>query len=259
MFFIDTHSHLYLEQFNSDIDNVIKNCNDAGVKKVLLPNIDINSLNPMISLQEKYPQILKLMAGLHPTSVNKDWENDLQTIMDKLLPYNPIAIGECGIDLYWDKTYKNEQEKAFIKQIEIAIKIDLPIVIHSRKSLDFILEIFKSINISGLRGVFHCYPGNIIQAEKIIALGFYLGIGGVVSYKNAEMAEVTKAIPLEYLLLETDSPFLPPQEHRGQRNESSYIPLIAKKIAEIKRIDIEEVAKATTNNALNLFNKLNYE
>lgn len=253
MEFVDTHTHLYLEHFEKDIDTAVNNAISAGVKNMLLPNVDLKTIEPMMALSAQYPSNCFPMMALHPTSVKEDYKEVLDEIQHHLFNRRFCAVGETGIDLYWDKTFYKEQVLAFEKHIEWAIKLKLPLVIHSRKSLDPIIEILKVYKDKNLTGVFHCYPGNMIQAERVFELGFYLGIGGVVTYKNSEMSKVVAESPLETMLLETDAPYLPPVPYRGKRNESAYIPVIAEKIAEIKAVEVEKVAGVTTSNAKQLF------
>ena len=252
--FIDTHTHLYLKQFNEDRDEIIQKALNKNVKKLFLPNVDIETIKPMISLSEKYPNNCFPLIGLHPSSVNGNYEKDLQVIEDTLNKNKFYGIGEIGIDLYWEKKYKNLQEKAFIKQIELAKKHNLPIIIHSRKSFNEIFNILDELNDKNLTGIFHCFSGSWQIAEKILDYGgFMLGIGGVVTYKNSNLPEAIKNIDMKHIVLETDSPFLPPVPKRGKRNDSSYIIYIAEKIAEIKNISIDEVAEITTTNAMKIF------
>lgn len=258
MNFVDTHSHHYSDEFILDLDASIQRAKDAGVVKILLPNIDSQSLEPMFNLCDK-DLIFSPMLGFHPTSVKENYKKELENIQ-KLLNKKPIsAIGEIGIDLYWDKTFVEEQIKVFETQIQWALNDKLPIVIHMRKSFDLIynsLMKFKNdirLENNKFQGVFHCFGGDLRQANKIVELGFKLGIGGVITFKNAGLAEVVKHIDIENLLLETDSPYLSPEPYRGKRNESSYIPLIAQKIAEIKGISIEDIAKITSKNANKIF------
>lgn len=255
MYFIDTHTHLYLSQFNEDRDEVIHKCLSNGVKKLLLPNIDLNSIDGMLSLVEKYPNNCFPMMGLHPCSVD---ENVYQTldILESFFTenHNFIAVGEIGIDLYWDKTFLTEQIKAFEIQINWAKKYNLPIVIHARDSFDEIFEVLDRLNDDHLRGVFHCFSGDIVQAKQVLSYGgFKLGIGGVVTFKKSGLDEVLKNISLENIILETDSPYLAPAPYRGKRNESTYIPIIAEKLSSIYGISEVEIGNITTQNALNLF------
>ncbi|MBS4013942.1 MAG: TatD family hydrolase [Bacteroidetes bacterium] len=254
MEFIDTHTHLYLELFSDDYDSAVKLAVDAGVKHMLLPNVDIDTVESMMGLANQFPDNCHPMMAIHPTSIKEDYKEKLEEIKHLLFNGNFIAVGETGIDLYWDKTFYNEQVFSFEQHIEWAIKLDLPIVIHSRKSLDEIVKVLDNYKSSNIKGVFHCFPGNLIQAKKVIERGFYLGIGGVVTYKNSDMSKVVSEIPLEWLLLETDAPYLPPVPHRGKRNESAYIPIIAEKVAELKGVSLEEVARITTDNAKKVFN-----
>jgi TatD DNase family protein len=253
MNFIDTHTHLFLAEFDNDLDNVIGNALSKGVSKFLLPNIDKSTTKRMLEISKQYPNKIFPMIGLHPTSVKKDFEEELKDLEYWLEKEKFCAIGEIGIDLYWDKTYKNEQIKAFKKQIELAIQHNLPIVIHTRQAFETIFEIlneFKELP----KGVFHCFSGSLDQANQAIDMGFKLGIGGVVTYKNGGLDKIVKEIDLKHIVLETDSPYLTPVPYRGKRNESAYILHIAEKLSSIKDISIEEVAKTTTENATKLFN-----
>ncbi len=253
MNYIDTHTHIYLDEFDKDRDTVIERCLFSQVNKLLVPDIDSHSRSKMLNVCEQYHSTCLPMLGIHPTSVHSDYEQELILLQNEMTKHACIAIGECGLDYYWDKTYINEQKKVLIEQFIIASAYHLPLVIHSRKSLPDLLALIKEYAYLHLSGVFHCFPGNINEAKILINAGFYLGIGGVVTYKNATMAAVVQHFPLEHILLETDSPYLPPVPYRGKRNESSYIPVIASKIAEIKNIPIEEVAAVTTQNAISLF------
>ncbi|HNW69054.1 MAG TPA: TatD family hydrolase [Bacteroidales bacterium] len=253
MFFIDTHTHLYAEEFSEDIDIVIQRALDKNVTTLLLPDIDRSTRPEMLALSKKFPDACLPMIGLHPTSVKEDFKEELKEIENAICSHKFFGIGETGIDLYWDKTFINEQIESFTFQIELALQHHLPIVIHSRKSLNEIISILKNYKNKGLTGVFHCFPGNIREAEPLIDMGFYIGIGGVVTYKNSSMAEVVRHFDLSHLVLETDAPYLTPVPFRGRRNESSYIPLIADYIAQLKSIPIEEVAEKTSANAKKLF------
>jgi TatD DNase family protein len=253
MFLTDTHTHLYLEQFNDDRNEMIERALEQDVKAMLLPNIDRSSINGMLQLCKQFPDNCFPMMGLHPTSVKENYLEELGLVEDWLAKEKFFAIGEIGIDLYWDKTFQKEQEIAFIKQIELAKKYQLPIVIHMRDSFDEVYEIVKTHTSPALTGVFHCFTGTLEQAKKIIELNFLLGIGGVVTFKNSGLGNVVEKIEMKHILLETDSPFLTPMPFRGKRNESAYTRLVARKIADIKKITIEEVAKLTTSNANQLF------
>lgn len=253
---VDTHTHLYLEQFDQDREKVITAALERGVQKMLLPNIDSSSIEGLKDLSEKYPEHCFPMMGLHPTSVKENYEEELQIIEKELRTGKYIAMGEIGIDLYWDRTFEDQQKDALRRQIELAKELELPIVVHQRDSFEAIFSVLDNMDTTNLRGVFHCFTGNTGQAEKITDMGFKLGIGGVLTFKNSKLDESLKSIDLKHLILETDSPFLAPVPYRGKRNESTYVYLVARKLAEIKAIDIEEVADVTTNNAYELFNKL---
>lgn len=253
MVFVDTHTHLYLEQFDDDRQEAVKRAIEAGVTQLLLPNVDTETVEPMLEVVAEFPGNCKPMMALHPTSVKQDYIEKLEEIKKLLFSGRFIAVGETGIDLYWDKTFIKEQIYSFEKHIEWAVKLDLPLVIHARKSLNEIFNVLDNYKNSNLKGVFHCFPGNTDEAKKAVDMGFYLGIGGVVTYKNSAMDKVVQEVPLESILLETDAPYLPPVPYRGKRNDSSYIPVIAKKIADIKGVDVEVVAKTTTVNAGRLF------
>lgn len=250
---IDTHTHLYLDAFDSDRDQVIKNAIERGVEHMYLPNINSKSVDGMLEIEAKFPENCFAMMGLHPTDVKEDYKEELRIVEEWLAKRKFIAVGEIGIDLYWDKTFIKEQIIAFKFQIELAKKYNLPIVIHARDSMKEILEVLLSMKLAGVKGVFHCFNGNLEDAHQVIEMGFYLGIGGVVTFKKAGLDKIVSAIGLNHLVLETDAPFLTPAPHRGKRNESAHTYYIAKKIAEIKGMAIEEVAEITTENALHLF------
>ena len=267
---VDTHCHLYLEDFNADRREVVDRALKLGVNQIYLPNIDAGSIESMEAVVADYPDICFPMMGLHPTSVKEDYREQMGVIEMKLRE-NPgawCAVGEIGIDLYWDKTFVREQEDVFKRQLELAWKYQLPVAIHTRNSMDVTLEICTELRAQGsgyvrlsemrdarCAGVFHCFSGNLKQAERAIELGYLLGIGGVVTFKNSGLQKVVEEIPLEYLVLETDAPFLAPVPYRGKRNEPAYIPLIASKIAELKNVSVEKVAAITTENARKIFGK----
>jgi len=253
MKFIDTHTHIYLEQFDNDRTEMLKKAYNNGLTKLLVPDIDSHHRSKMLTVCEQNKQYCLPMLGIHPTSVKDDFKEELRLLKESLEKNNVVAIGECGLDYYWDKTFVEQQTEVLVEQFFLAQHYRLPLVIHSRKSLNELLKLLKQYKQLGLTGVFHCFPGNLKEAEEVIQLGFKLGIGGVVTYKNATMAEVVKQIPIKYILLETDAPYLTPVPNRGQRNESAYIPIIAQKIAELKNISLEEVAMQTTINAQELF------
>jgi|TARA_B110000259_G_C13879599_1_gene348337 TatD DNase family protein len=256
MEFIDTHTHLYLSQFDKDINNVIDSAIKNGINKMLLPNIDSTTTNQMLHLSREFPDNCFPMIGLHPCSVKKNnIDKELEHVNDMLEKENFIAIGEIGLDLHWDKTTLELQKKAFEHQINLAKKFNLPIVIHVRESFNEAIEIVEKLNDSNLRGVFHCFTGSVKDAERVIDLkGFFLGIGGVITFKNGGLNKIINQIPLDHIMLETDSPYLTPTPNRGGRNESKYILDIAQKVSNIYNIDIEKIAKITTENANKLFN-----
>lgn len=255
LMYTDTHTHLYLEAFSSDRDDMIRRALDAGVSRMLLPNIDSSTEGAMLSLAGQYPGSCFPMAGLHPTSVKENWRDELKVTESLLQHQGIIAVGETGIDLYWDRTYIPQQVEAFKIQIDWAKEMDLPIVIHSRNSFR---EVFKAMDEAGtdnLRGVFHSFSGTGEELEKALSYGFMIGINGIVTYKNSNLREVVRAIPVDRLLLETDAPFLTPVPHRGQRNESSYLVEIAAVAGEIHNLTKEKVGEITTRNADKLFFK----
>jgi TatD DNase family protein len=251
---IDTHCHLYLPEFADDRQPVIQRAADLGVTKIFLPNIDSTSWNPMLELFRKYPDTCFPMAGLHPTSVLPETiDSEMDEVKRQLETGNYIAIGEIGIDLYWDKTHKALQEETFRYQIQLAKRYKLPVAIHVRKSFDEVWQILRPEVSPDLRGVFHCFPGDEAQARRVIEAGFLLGIGGVVTFKNSGLQKVVAAVGPEHIILETDAPFLAPAPYRGKRNEPAYIPLIAEKVAELCGLSVEKIAEITTMNALKLF------
>ena len=254
MEYIDTHSHLYDEAFSSEEDLAVERAVNAGVTKMIVPDIDSSTRQVMFDLAERHPGTLFPTLGLHPTSVAANWRDEMDAV-EKALPEHKIwAIGEIGIDCYWSKEFLEQQKEAFRIQLEMAEKLDLPVIIHSRESTELIINVLKDYKTHNLRGVFHAYSGSAETYRELQKLGdWYIGIGGVLTYKKASIAETIKEIPLDRIILETDSPYLTPVPHRGKRNESSYIPHIAEKLAVQKDISIEEVARTTTANATRLF------
>ena len=254
MILIDTHTHLYLNAFNNDREEVVARALADGVKYMLLPNIDSSSVKGMKALCDRFPENCFPMMGLHPTSVKGNFREELKMVEDLLASNNYFGVGETGIDLYWDKTWYREQVEAFNRQIDLAIAYDLPLIIHARESFTEIFRVLENRDTGGLRGVFHCFTGDVGQAKHATALDFKLGIGGVLTYKNSGLDQVVSEIGLNELILETDAPYLSPVPHRGKRNESAYVLHVAEKLSEILNISIEEVAEATTHNASELFN-----
>jgi TatD DNase family protein len=255
MNFIDTHCHLYLAEFTDDRQDVVQKAVNVGVNKIFLPNIDSTSWQPMLELSGQYPGICFPMAGLHPTSVlPESIDSEMDEVKRQLDTGNYIAVGEIGIDLYWDKTHQALQEETFRYQIQLAKKYKLPVAIHVRKSFDEVWQILKTETGPDLKGVFHCFPGDEMQARRVIEAGFLLGIGGVLTFKNSGLQKVVSTAGPEHIILETDAPFLAPAPYRGKRNEPAYIPVIAEKVAELCGLSLNEVAEVTTANALRLFN-----
>jgi len=250
---IDTHTHLYLKQFKDDIDKVIQRSINKGINKFIFPAIDSTHFDDMHDLKNKYPGSIYLMSGLHPVDVKENFKEELEFVVNSLKSHSYVAIGEIGIDLYWDKTYLKQQQEAFEFQIRLAIKNDLPIVIHCREAFDEIFEILDKENCDKLRGVFHCFTGTLEQANRAIQLGFKLGIGGVVTFKNGGIDKFLNRIDLNHIVLETDSPYLAPVPYRGKRNESSYITYIIDKLSEIYGLPIKKIASVTTKNAEKVF------
>ena len=253
MTYIDTHTHIYMEQFDGDRSEAVDRALALGVERLIMPNVDVDSIDAMMNAAINHRGVCLPMMGLHPTSVRKGFEEELQKIEDWMAKEHFFAIGETGIDLYWDKTWLEEQKQSLHRHAELALQYDLPLVIHARKSLNEIFEVLSHFRGSGLKGVFHCFPGSIQEAGRVVDMNFLMGIGGVVTYKNSSMAKVVEAYGLDHLVLETDAPYLPPVPHRGKRNESAYIPVIAEKIAAITGVSIKQVADATTENARKLF------
>lgn len=254
MYLVDTHTHLFSKEFNHDIDTVIQQAVSKGVGKMFLPNIDEESYANMMSVCDQYPQYCFPMIGLHPCSVYNDYKPTLDRIFSNIKDKRFYAIGETGIDLYWDKSYVDEQKLSFRLHLEKAIEYKLPVVIHTRNSFAETFEIVKEMKESSLKGIFHCFSGSLKEAEMIMSLNdFKMGIGGVLTFKNSSLPEVLKHVSMEYLVLETDSPYLAPVPYRGKRNESSFLCLIAEKLADIKGMDVEDIAKITTLNAGEVF------
>ena len=254
MAYIDTHAHLYTEQFDIDRKEMIQRAFDSGVTKIFLPNIDEKSITGMEKLVDEYPGKIFSMMGIHPCNVEKNWQNQLEHIKNQYNKKRHIAIGEIGIDLYWDKTLQKEQTACFAAQIKWAKEENLPIVIHCREAFDEIFEVLDDLNDEKLKGVFHCFTGTEEQAQKIINYGgFKLGIGGVITFKNSGLDQAIKNIDLTNLVLETDAPYLAPSPYRGKRNESSYVIEVAKKLSSIYSIDEKIIGEITTKNALEIF------
>ena len=250
---IDTHTHLYSDHFNEDLSLVMQRAFDSGVKRLFIPAIDSATTEAMYSLEKQYPDNVFLMMGLHPTSVKSNFEQELEHVKREFSNRHFFAVGEIGIDLYWDKSNLENQKKAFKIQIQLAKKYKLPIVIHCRDAFDEIFKILESENDDDLFGIFHCFTGTEEQANKAISFNMKLGIGGVVTFKNSKIDTFLNKIDIKNIVLETDSPYLSPVPYRGKRNESSYLPLICKKLAEIYQLSEEEISLITTQNSKDVF------
>lgn len=254
MILTDTHTHLYSKEFDADRSILIQKAIEAGVTRFFMPNVDSESIAGMFQVEKQFPDNCYAMMGLHPCSVNATYQHELQVVEYWLSKRKFAAIGEIGIDLYWDKTFFVQQQDAFRRQIQLAKKYELPYVIHSRNSFDEVMEIVNEFRNDNIKAVFHCFSGNAEQAMQVINAGnFKLGIGGVVTFKNSGLDKVVEAIDLKHLVLETDAPYLAPVPYRGKRNEPDYLLQVAKKIAEIKNISLEEVVEVTTENSKDVF------
>lgn len=251
---IDTHAHLYSSKFRNDLNDVIKRAKEAGITKALMPNVDSASISDLHTLADRHPEFCIPMMGVHPCSIKEDYKKELAIAEQNLKNGKYIAVGEIGIDYYWDKTFTKEQHEAFTIQVNWAKELGLPIAIHTRNSFEDAVKLLQPLQNGNLRGVFHCFTGTVEDAQQVIDLGFYMGIGGVVTYKNSGGLDKTvEQVDLKHLVLETDAPYLPPVPHRGKRNETGYTRLVAEKVAELKQLPLEEVAKATSANARALF------
>lgn len=249
--YIDTHSHIYQDDYNDDIEQVIREAKDSGIGRIYLPNVDLDSIEPMISLYKQDTEFFRIMMGLHPTSVGEDFEKQLIEVKSWFDRYQFSAVGEIGIDLYWSKDRLEEQKQAFRVQLNWAREMDLPVVIHTRDSLSETLEIVNEFK--GLRGIFHSFGGNVEDAAKILDAGdFLLGINGVLTFKNSTLRETLKSVPLSKIVLETDAPYLTPVPYRGKRNHPAYIPLIAEHLSRVYDLPAEEIGRQTSLNAINL-------
>ncbi|MGB3589457.1 MAG: TatD family hydrolase [Tunicatimonas sp.] len=253
MEWIDTHAHIYDEQFKDNIADVLSQCQEAKVNRIYMPNIDRTSIDAMLELEHHYPEQCVPMMGLHPCSVKKDFERELYLVEEWLEKRPFVAVGEIGLDYYWDTAFKEQQQAAFRIQIDLAKKHQLPIVIHTRDSFEDAIQMVEELNDDGFTGIFHCFTGSAEEGKRITDAGFYLGLGGVSTFKNSGMNEVIPHLDISKIVLETDSPYLAPTPHRGKRNEPTYIPLIGEKVAEFRKSTLEEIAEQTTQNAQILF------
>ncbi|MFV0419621.1 MAG: TatD family hydrolase [Dysgonomonas sp.] len=251
---IDTHSHIYSEEFENDLDDVIGRAKRVGVERILLPNIDVASIERIHAVSDRYNDYCIPMMGLHPTSVDGDYINQLDLVRQQFNNRKYIAIGEVGLDLYWDKAYEKEQKLAFEEQLRWSIEFDLPVAIHSRDAISECIACIKNVGVEKLRGVFHSFGGTELELSDILSLNnFLLGINGVVTFKNSTLSAVLKLTDLSHIIIETDAPYLAPVPYRGKRNESSYTVKVADKLAEIYNVSVEEVGEITTENAKKLF------
>ncbi len=250
---IDTHIHLYANEFNDDRDELIRLAVEQDVQYFMMPNIDSGSKDAMMHLAERYEEQCFPMMGLHPCSVKENYRKELKAVENELKKGLYYGVGEIGLDLHWDLKFVKEQEEALKIQLQWAAETNLPVAIHSRESTAQIIEIIQKLKLQNLKGIFHCFTGTVEQAKTIIDLGFYLGIGGVLTYKNSGLDKTVTEIDLKHLVLETDAPYLPPTPHRGKRNLPAYLFLIAEKLASVKNVSLNEVAEVTSDNAIELF------
>ena len=250
---VDTHAHLYSQKFDEDRGEVMKRAFDEGVEKIFLPNVDSESIDGMFALEKAYPNKVHALMGLHPCSVQENYEAELKIVEKWLRERTYKAVGEIGIDLYWDKSTFEIQKIAFRRQISWAKELKIPIIIHARESLDEIIQIVREEKDERLTGIFHCFTGTENHARQIMDLEFHMGLGGVLTFKKSGLDKVVSEIPMDYLVLETDAPYLSPTPKRGKRNESSYIKYVVEKLATVKQLSIEEVATITTKNAYTVF------
>jgi TatD DNase family protein len=253
MHFVDTHAHIYSEELTSDLNLIMKNAVAVGINKIIMPAIDSSTLEAMLKVEQQFPEQCIAMMGLHPCYVKENHKEELKLVEEWIGKRKFIAIGEIGLDFYWDKTFAKEQHIVFETQMQWALDLQLPIAIHTRNAMGESIEAVKPFAKKGLRGVFHCFSGSKESAEQIIGMGFHLGLGGVLTYKNAGVAEAVKDIPMEYIVLETDAPYLAPVPYRGKTNEPAYMIEVAKKLAEIKSLPLNEIAAITNSNAEKLF------
>lgn len=256
---IDTHAHIYSTKFDSDRDQVIDEIKEAGIERIYMPNVDVDTIDRMLDCESRYGDLCIPMMGLHPCDVKEDFERQLYVMEDWLSSRSFAAIGEIGTDLYWDKTAFDRQKEALNVQLTWAKEKNLPIVLHCRESIDETIDIIENAQDGTLTGIFHCFTGTLEQAKKIVKLGFFLGIGGVATYKNGGLDQVIPFIGLENLVLETDAPYLAPVPFRGKRNTPAYLPAIAQRVGDLLQISSLEVAAMTKTNALNLFKEINHE
>lgn len=250
---VDTHTHLYSDDFESDRKEMIERALQAGIGRMYMPGIDSSCIDGMLLLEQRYPEVCIPMMGLHPCYVKENYKQELQVVKDWLDKRSFVAVGEIGLDFYWDSTFADQQLEAFKVQMEWALEKNIPIVIHTRNAMQPTIDAVKPFAARGLRGIFHCFSGSYESAVQITNMGFHLGIGGVLTYKNAGLPAALEKIDLQFMVLETDAPYLTPVPFRGKRNESSYVTYVAEKLAEVKQVSLETVAQITTENALKIF------
>lgn len=252
MIFTDTHTHLYAAEFDTDREELMQRAIDTGVSRFFLPNVEASSVTPMLDLCERFPENCFPMMGLHPCSVKENYLDELSLVETELSNGNYVGVGEIGLDFFWDISFVKEQEDAFLKQIAWACELNLPVSIHSRSATARAIELIQSSGLH-VKGVFHCFGGNIVEAKAITDMGMFLGIGGVITYKNSGLDAIVSQIELKHIVLETDAPYLPPVPHRGKRNIPEYLLLTAQKLAAIKNCSVAEVAEQTTKNSKVIF------
>ncbi|MBY0424323.1 MAG: TatD family hydrolase [Cytophagales bacterium] len=253
MKFIDTHAHIYQDDFDPDLMDLVDRTLEAGIYKVVLPNVDIESLAPMKNRNEQYPELFKMAVGLHPCYVKEDYENQLKQLWEAANQWPIAAIGEIGLDYHWDLTFKKEQHQALEIQLDWAKKLNKPVLLHCRESMSDVIQLVKPFASQGVSGIFHCFSGTLEEAEEIIDMGFYLGIGGTLTYKKSELPRILQKVGIKRVVLETDSPYLSPVPNRGKRNEPAWVALVASKLAEIMDLSLEEISSITTQNANEVF------
>jgi TatD DNase family protein len=252
---IDTHAHIYAPEFDADRKEMLEKAFKVGISHIFMPNIDHTSIDAMLELEAAYPGKCLAMMGLHPCYVNASFEKELQIVEAWLDKRNFIAVGEIGLDFYWSTEFRKQQEEAFKFQVQLAKKHGLPIVVHCRNSFSETVELLQEVGTEGLKGIFHCFTGSLEDAQKVIEMGFLLGIGGVSTFKNGGLDKILPYVDLSHIVLETDSPYLAPVPYRGKRNETSYLPLIAQRAADLKKMPVEQLAIITTENASQLINR----
>lgn len=253
MKFINTHSHVYSKEFDADRDEVLQRAVDSGIVRIILPDVDAEHRSAMLALCKKHKSLCVPLIGIHPTSVNENYKNELKEFDKAVKHETPIGIGEIGIDLYWETKFMSEQREVFLHQMRYALNHNLPVVIHVRSAFDEIFELLEELQAPQFKGVFHCFSGTFEQAQRAIAMGFYIGIGGVITYRKAGLDKLVTHLPLEHIVLETDDPWLTPISCKTRRNEPAFMLAVAKKVAECKELPLSEVARITTENAMSLF------